>query len=726
MISSRLLFGLMIIALLFSWGCAAPRERTWVDLSEINEEVVRGEKPPTSLEGGLAEDAGVTEAPRTRELKTTGSDNPYLRETKAAPAPAMEDGGETDGILLNFDNADIYEVIEVIAATLNINYIIDPQVKGVVNIRSGQKIPLNQLFVIFKKILNINGLDIRNEGEYYFVYPSKSPAALAVYSPEQIGSLKDSPRMIVQIIPIMHLASSEAVKLIEPYLSAQGSVFNLDSHNILIIQDFESKVMDTLTILSRLDISPLASLKIRLIRIDKAPLFDLRDELVELLAAMGINKKNFETVSVVPLERVSSLLLVSKNEYILDNVDTWIRELDVVPSQGRDSLSIYNVRNSVASELVELVTSLIGEEASGTKKTESKTTKDPAQKTTTTTSKTTKKAKSGVNAPVESLRFAGEPALFADDTRNIILIRALPPDYSRIVKLLEKLDSLPRQVLIEVLVAEVKLTESFQFGVEWALKNNQLKINDSSYSQTIGTSLGVASTTGLTYTIFNSASDVVGLLNALSSENDVSIMSSPQILVLNNEEATVNVGDQVPIITSETQREGESTAVDKTVQYTDTGTILTVTPRINYNGMIILDIQQAVSAAATNTFGGTTSPIISTREIKTKLAVKDGQSILIGGLIQKDVSLTETGVPLLKDIPGLGWLFKFQNDSTIRTELLVMITPYVIETEDVLDQYLNKFKEKVNGIRKEFERKEESVGRIGGSRPSEAIQTTSQ
>jgi general secretion pathway protein D len=142
--------------------------------------------------------------------------------------------------------------------------------------------------------------------------------------------------------------------------------------------------------------------------------------------------------------------------------------------------------------------------------------------------------------------------------------------------------------------------------------------------------------------------------------------------------------------------------------------------------MIILDIQQAVSAAATNTFGGTTSPIISTREIKTKLAVKDGQSILIGGLIQKDVSLTETGVPLLKDIPGLGWLFKFQNDSTIRTELLVMITPYVIETEDVLDQYLNKFKEKVNGIRKEFERKEESVGRIGGSRPSEAIQTTSQ
>lgn len=725
MICRRLLSGLIIFALIFPAGCAPKRERTWVDLSTINEEVVRGGKPTTTLEGGqLKEEGEAAAAPRAKDLSSPGGNgNPYLSGVKPAPELTVAGAGAADGILLNFDNADIYEVIEVIAATLNINYIIDPQVKGVVNIRSGEKIPLGQLFVIFKKILNINGLDIRNEGDYYFVYPSKSASALSVYGPDQTGTLKDSPRMVMQIIPIMHLASSEAVKLIEPYLSAQGSVFNMDSHNILIVNDFESKVIDTLSILSRLDVSPLATLRVRLIRIEKAPLFDLRDELREVLGAMGINKKEFESVSVIPLERVSSLLLVSKNDQLLDSVDGWVKELDVIPTQGRDSLSIYNVRNSVASDLVELVTSLISEQSADTKKTESKTTtkdtekKEPnAKSTPKSTKKTTTKTKTGVNAPVESLRFAGEPALFADDTRNVILIRALPADYSRLVKLLEKLDNLPRQVLIEVMVAEVQLSETFELGIEWALKNNKLKINDSVYKQTVATSGLGLNTSGLSYSVFNSVDDVVGLLNALATDNDVSIMSSPQILVLNNEEAEVNVGDQVPIVTSSTQRETIDTdltqpIVDKTIQYKDTGTILTVTPRINYNGMIILDINQEVSSVAAGlTTEGVNSPTIATRKLKTKLAVKDGQSILMGGLIKKDVNMSNTGVPLLKDIPGLGWLFKYQKETTTKTELMVMITPYVIESEDVLDQYLAQFKEKMDGVRKEFKVKEGSVG----------------
>jgi len=251
-----------------------------------------------------------------------------------------------------------------------------------------------------------------------------------------------------------------------------------------------------------------------------------------------------------------------------------------------------------------------------------------------------------------------------------------------------------------VLVAEVTLNDSWEFGIEWALKNNQLKIDGTKYGQTFKTDFASSIKSGFSYSVFRSASDVVGLLNALAAETDVSLLSSPQILVLNNEQAFVNVGDQVPIVTSESVPLTSTDLRTSTVQYKDTGTILKVRPRINYDGVVILDIDQQVSAALENKLGGTNSPIISTRELKTKLAVKNGQSIMMGGLIKKGNTTTQNKIPLLGDIPLLGWAFKYEKQSNAKTELLVMITPYVIESDDVLEQYIKKFQEKMQGLRK--------------------------
>ena len=166
----------------------------------------------------------------------------------------------------------------------------------------------------------------------------------------------------------------------------------------------------------------------------------------------------------------------------------------------------------------------------------------------------------------------------------------------------------------------------------------------------------------------------------------------------------LNVGDQVPIVTSETVNDNQSgvvtNAVDRTVQYKDTGVILEVTPQINYNGIILLDIKQTVSNALPIAEGqGVQSNIIQSREMKTKLAVKDGQSIMIGGLIRKDETTSNSGIPFLKDLPLLGYLFKSESINTSRTELLIMVTPYVIETEDVLDQYIKQFGQKMAEFR---------------------------
>ncbi len=222
-----------------------------------------------------------------------------------------------------------------------------------------------------------------------------------------------------------------------------------------------------------------------LVKVSNAPLFDLRDDLDEIMKALRINQNDFQGVTILPLERVNSLLLVGNNQFMLDSVETWIRQLDVLPSEGRDNIYIYNVRNSVASELSDLVNSLISEKGEGTR-TVSKpaaappaTTKQPGMApgvgTTPVTTRAASSHRSGSGTPSSAMQFAGEPVLIADDSRNVILIRALPPDYSRIQKLLERLDNMPRQVLIEVMVAEVNLTDEWSMGVEWWAKNQSIQ-----------------------------------------------------------------------------------------------------------------------------------------------------------------------------------------------------------------------------------------------------------
>lgn len=710
---------ILLACVLLLCGCASKRVSPSLDLAAISGEITKKPAPPSVIEavedgGKKSKEPEKLKAPSARGME---EGNTYLKNVRASATAPKVTGAKQD-IQLNFDNADIYEVIQVVTSFLDINYIVDPAVKGVVNIKSGKPIPKSKLFGVFQKILHINGLDIRKEGDYYYIYPSKKASTTAVFGPGSIGHLRDSPRMVIQVVPVMYIPAPAAAKLLEPYLSEHGSIYTLPDQNLMVVADFESKVLDVLLILARLDVSPLASLKVRLVKVKEAPLFTLRDEMVEILSAIKINKKDFEGVTVLPLERVNALLLVGGDDSMLDTAEGWIEALDVVQAEGRDNIYIYNVRNSVASDLASLVNDLISGKNSATPlaKTEKPVTPGvapggTAQTVTTRTTpvRTSATSTTASGSGTSDLRFAGEPILLADDSRNIILLRALPPDYTRLTKLLERLDNMPRQVLIEVIVAEVKLSDSWKLGVEWSLKEtNRFSNNGSSYTNTYSFGKAISDFTGLTYSVLNSAGDVVGLLQTIASDNDLTILSSPQLMVLNNETASINVGDQVPIITTQTSNLGTSgtDTTTETVQYKDTGVILSVSPKINYDGIIILDVIQQVSSANTNELGGTTSPIISNRELKTKLAVKNGQSIMMGGLISTNKNTIESGIPIVKDIPLLGWLFKSQEVTTDRTELLVMITPYVIESEGVLDQYIQKFREKVDELQLELKGKE--------------------
>lgn len=711
-----------VLFLLLLSGCAsfpAKIDMPQVDLQKTSDTIVRDQNKSTMLEVEESQVKPETR-PKVRDLEVgthdlQGGAASRIRQTPekstASKAKAAAGGEEVEGLMLNFDNADIYEVIQLIAGTLNLNYIIDPQVKGVVNIHSGTKIPTDQLFGVFKKILHINGLDIRNEGDYDYIYVAKKTATQIINSPNEVGDLTDSSRFVTQVIPLAHIAAAEVVKLVEPYLSGQGSVHELTDQNTLLISDYESKVVDILRIIAKIDISTLASLHIKIVRVDHAPVFDLRDELTEIFLALKINRADYEGISVVPLERINSLMLVSNNEQQLVNGVEWIKELDVEQTQDRDNIYIYNVRNSVASELSELINELLSEDGSQSDMLSRKTTDPLSSKADPTTSsrtdrsqsatKTNKATKSttgttsGSLKTSSSLRFVGEPVVFADDDRNVILIRALPADYSRIVKLLERLDNLPRQVLVEVMIAEIELQNELELGVEWFVTNQKWSLG--TQFSAVGQVGKNAFPSGFSYSF--SYGDLDGFLQTLATKSNFAILSSPQVLVLNNEKASVNVGKQVPIVTTVTENTNTIDQVDKTVQYMDTGVILEVTPQINYNGIILLEVSQTVSKAQENTTSDISSPEISKRELTTKLAVKGGQSILMGGMIDKNNATIQSGVPFLMDIPLLGNLFKYQKDTTRKTELIIIITPFVIESEDVLEQYVRDFEEKLAKLR---------------------------
>lgn len=751
-----------------------------MNVSGVASEIERKGQPSGLVAG--EETGPKVEQPAAKDFPIEGQgQNPVLAELalqehyaepvpKAGSAPAEPAAGEgeagqepkpakaEEGILLNFDNADIYEFIQAMAQALDLNYIIDPAVKGVVNIRSAQKISADSLYAIFKKILNINGLDIRNEGSYYYIYAAQKPFSHTIRGPEGLKELQSSPRMVIQVLPVSFLASAEALKLIQPFLSERGMIFDVPNQNTIILSDFESKVVDSLQILSLLDVSSLAGVKARLIRVEKAPLFDLREELTEILTAMNLTKaQGPETLSVVALERVNALLLISRDETLIKSAEKWVKELDVSPSEGRDNVFIYTVRNSVASDLADFANKILGEGQSvqkteaggggiGRKDTRSsrtskgqgstsrsstqQTTKDmtkDATKTTTSTSKSAAQKKAGLpGAPgtqgstsaAAGLGLAGEPLLIADDDRNIVVVRALPADYPRVIKMLERLDNMPRQVLIEVLVAEITLSKGFEFGVEWWARQHQFTVGDAEFQQGVGTNFGTINAkdvtldkaagsllTGLNYTIKSTNDKFFGLLRTIAKNTDVTILSSPQVLVLNNETATVNVGKEVPIITDMYRNLDATTQANsigsQSVQYKDVGVILEVSPKINSNGIIIIDVSQQVNDVA-ETDATTGSPIILKREVQTKLAVKDGQSILMGGLISKKDDKTASGIPYLMDAPLLGWLFKYKKKNNDKTELVIMISPHVIDSEEVLDQYTKSFSEKVSELKGEF------------------------
>lgn len=413
-------------------------------------------------------------------------------------------------------------------------------------------------------------------------------------------------------------------------------------------------------------------------------------------------------IRLVPVERLNALVVVTPRSQLLAQVETWIRRLDRPSDALEAGLFVYPVQNGSATHLAEMLNGLFGSDTSRSKQgvaagsaptqfasSAGSGTGGLATSGTTSTAGTTGSgtatamaaaAQSAMggnkNTPLTSVsQLDGNVRVVADEKRNALLIRAPRTEYRRIEKALRELDKAPVQVLIEASIVEVSLTGNLEYGVEWFVQNSLSRGRDGQALLNMNESGGIgAKQPGFSYTILNKAGVVRATLNALAEKSQLRVLSNPSVLVLDNHNATIQIGKQQPVKSSTT---ATGTLVTESITYKDTGVMLSVTPSVNAGGLITMDIvQQVTDVGEIDVATGQRNFL--TRQIQSRVAVRSGEPIVLGGMIRENETNGRSGVPGLADIPLFGALFSTTSNKRERTELLVLMTPRALEDDDQL------------------------------------------
>jgi len=625
------------------------------------------------------------------------------------------------GVVFNFDNADIYEVIRVMAEIMKINYIIDPRVKGVVNIHTAGQISAEEVFPIFQSILKLNGATAVKKENLYEIVPLMDAKKLFI-PPSTIGEpgkLLPEERYTIQIVSLKYIPVTEVSKIVKPFLSDGADIIEHPPHNILIIGDIASNVKKSLDIISLFDIDIFTDLRVRIYPILNADVTEIAKEMERIFSSFEVSLKSARGVGITftPITRINSLLVVSSIPNIFEKVEGWLKQLDKIPAEGTKlSVFVYYVQNAKAKDLAEVLKQIFV--APKEKKPEFKE-KVVAPEPTPRGVRPPPPAPPPTTPPKEEAGAVpeGEINIVVDEANNALVIRAFHRDYNSILETIKKLDLYPKQVLIEVMLAEITLDDSTQFGIEWSRFLTHGVTEEKAQEIVVGARppadpFSQALTAyGIRYSIVELGGRISAAIKAAATRGRLNVISSPNILASNNKEAKIQIGTSQPILTSTysgtTAVTGTAGVIEGTIEYKDVGIILTVTPRISDGGLVTLEIAIEDSKVDSTALGTLSNiPVFKKKTAKTVLSVLESQMIVIGGLIEDSKNVRKTGIPLLSRIPILGGLFGTQEYTTGKTELILLMTPHIITDHTQSNAVTREFREKVEGIKKELEKKE--------------------
>jgi general secretion pathway protein D len=627
---------------------------------------------------------------------------------------ALEGTSGPDSVSLNLVGVPVVEAAKVVLGDLlHEKYVVDPTVKGEVTIQTSKPISQATAFDLFQAALATNGAAVvASNGTYRIVPLDKA----MVGAPITTGSAAGVPfGNTLRVISLKFVAPSEIQRVLEA-MGSHGNARADDARQIITLSGSRQEIASMMETISMFDADIMKGMSFAMVPVRSAQPSAIAEELKTVFGSerdAGMSGM----IRFLPNNRLRAILVISPNRQYISRAEQWVRKFDAQAEGSEKQFFTYSVQNRRAQDLVGVLQSMFSGETAGTGNRNVAPSFNeatiatqppigqPGSNTmfqslvgapTANAQPLARPATSGrSNRPTPAVTLGMDEAsgearfkIAADPAKNALLIEATPADYKRILHLIGSLDVIPNQVLIEATIAEVTLNDDLKLGVRWFLQN---KRKTEKLTLTDVASGAVGSTfPGFSYAL--TAANLALTLNTLNKITDINVVSSPSLTVMDNSTATLQIGDQVPITTQSATSVLVGGGIINSVSYRDTGVILSITPRINESGRVLLDIEQEVSTVASTTSSNIDSPTIRQRRIKTSVLVNDSESLALGGMIQESRSLARSQIPIIGDLPLFGNAFKSKENELGKTELLILITPHVIRNFDEAAQVRDEFR----------------------------------
>jgi len=652
----------------------------------------------------------------------------YYGSAPAVTVEGVQRAGSGEGYELNFENTPVTTVAKVILGDiLGAGYTIDPRVQGTVSLASGRPVPKSDILYVLESALRVSNVVLVREGRSYRL----APAAEAVGSGgvDNLGQLE--PGYGITVVPLQHVSAQTLLKLLDSFATKPGTVRADAARNMVVIQGNGSERRAAIETVLSFDADWMRGQSVGIFPVRNSALEPVIAEL-ERIMDLGEGGLSQNLVKLQPIARQNAILVVTRKPELLRTTAMWISRLDNSDAAST-GVRVYRMRYGDAKQVAGLLNDIFVGRGSSSFDAATNQIAPGAGLTTTTSGQTTTggaavpsaaalaqasprqqtatMAATGIGATDPRYSDAGGGAgllsgrsvfgggtpsfggggssgnailqgvrITPDVVNNSLLIYANQENYRIIERTLHQLDRPQLQVAIDATIAEITLNDSLAYGVQFFLKSKDVGLGDDKGS-IINTQVGGGTVLKRFLPGFNflagAEADPKVILDALHGVTDVRVLSTPSVVVIDNQPATLQVGEQIPVATRQAVAVDVPTApIVNSIDYRNTGVILRVVPRINSNGNVLLDIEQEISNPRGN--ADTLTPTVSQRKIKSSIAVASGQTVLLGGLISERQDRARRGLPGLDQIPGIGELFTRNAGIVDRTELVIFIRPQII------------------------------------------------
>ena len=675
----------------------------------------------------------------------------------APPQPQPTSNGQ--GYELNFENAPIASVAKaVLGDILKVGYTVDPRVQGTISLASGRPVPKADLLFVFESALRLTGVAmVRDTGGYRLIPISDAVAAGNLDS----QAARAEAGYGISVVPLQYVSATTLIKLLDSFATKPGAVRVDATRNMLLIQGSGAERRAAIDTALSFDVDWMRGQSVGIFPVQNSNPEPVIAELEKILDSKegGFSQ---DMVKFQPIARRNAILAVTSKPGVLRTVETWIRRLDTA-DPTRLAVHVYRVKYGEARQLARVLNDIFGGGGSsgsfetaasqvapggGLTKASSNADRLPGLSAATGMQSSTAGGSgrsdsrfgggssglggaatgAGTSGSVASVFDArstttsggGQSAfegikISADISTNSLLVYASAENYRIIEQTIRQLDQPQAQVGIDATIAEVTLNNNLSYGVQFYITSQNLGLKpDTGSALNVPTSPpgalptvvnGVATAflnrafPGFNFLIGSQANPNM-ILDALHAVTNVKILSNPSLVVIDNQVATLLVGDEIPVSTGTgnvlNSATGTNNTIINSIDYRSTGIILRVIPRISPNGNVRLDIEQEISQA-TNATANTLTPTVSQRKVKSSVSVANGQTVLLAGLIQEKNEIDRGGIPLLDQIPKVGDLFAHTTKSTVRTELIIFIRPQVIRDAVDASFVAEEFRTKLRG-----------------------------